>query len=242
MASGKGILINALGGLLLREGRVLAVHDLTPRFRMLSVHVDGLRDLSWTPGDKVQVLLPDRDVRTFTPMSWDRQRETTSFLLWLNQPADVNGARARPGTRFIRGVKEQDPFRFVGPQRSLARDDARVVLFGDETSFAVAVALRASGDTPACVFEVESPGECASVLAEMGLATSVCVARTADDSHLALVAQRLEEQLRGPRPAKLLMTGRAQAIQALQAQRRSAGQVRADKTKAYWSLGRAGLD
>lgn len=244
MASGKGILINALGGLLLREGRVSHVGNVSPRFRWVEARIDGLHDVSWTPGDKVQVLLPDRDMRTYTPVTWHRDRGTAEFLLYRNQPVDIREVDERPGARFVRTVQVGDPFRFVGPQRSLVVDPTHpVVLFGDETSFAVALALRGAATTPpACVFEVESLSESASVLGEFGMSDAVCVERAADDSHLVKVAQHLEEQLAGRQHAKLLMTGRAQAIQALQSRRRAAGQSRADKTKAYWSLGRSGLD
>ena len=244
MASGKGFFINALGGLVLREGQVQSVRDLSPRFRWLSVQGDALRNLDWTPGDKAQVLLPSLDVRTFTPLSWDRAEGKTEFLLFRNQPPTNHAAEDRPGTRFFATVRAGDPCRFLGPQRSLAAaGDAPAVLFGDETSFAVARALRGvASQAPACVFEVGARSECTAVLAALGLADAVCIERTADDSHLGEVNESLQSALTARPGALLLMTGRAQAIQALQARRRSAGQPRPYKTKAYWSLGKAGLD
>lgn len=244
MASGKGFFINALGGLVLREGKVRSVRDVSPRFRWISVQGDALRSLDWTPGDKAQLLLPSIDMRTFTPLSWDRATGTTEFLLFRNQLSTGNSATDRPGTRYIATLREGDPCRFVGPQRSLAvAADAPTVLFGDETSFAVARALRgAASQAPACVFEVGARSECAAVLAELGLADAICIERTADDSHLAEVNERLQSFVTARPGALLLMTGRAQAIQALQARRRATGQPRPYKTKAYWSLGKAGLD
>lgn len=249
MASGKGLLINALGGLVLRQGKVARAREVSPRLRWLSVQGDGLADLDWTPGDKVQVLLPQLDMRTFTPLAWDRSAGTVEFLLYRNQPLAASMTAAdevveRPGTRFIRTVREGDPFRFVGPQRSLAvAADAAGVLFGDETSFAVALALRGAVKGPlACVFEVGDRKECIAALAELGLTDAVCVERRADESHLMEVNEELQRLLARLPDARLLMTGRAQAIQSLQARRRSAGQPRPYKTKAYWSLGRVGLD
>ena len=253
MASGKGILINALGGLVLREGRVSRVRDAGPRFRWLSVRGDGLRDLDWTPGDKVQVLLPGLDMRTYTPLCWDRAAGTTELLLYRNQPVTESAATERPGTRWIRTVQEGDACRFVGPQRSLTvpATSAPVVLFGDETSFAVARALSSGASRPpACVFEVSATSECTQVLMELGLSDSVCIERTAEDAHLSTVNERLQDfldrardrDMDRDRETSLLMTGRAQSIQALQARRRAAGQQRPHKTKAYWSLGKAGLD
>ena len=244
MASGKGFFINALGGLVLRQGRVTLAREVSPRFRWIEVQADALRELEWTPGDKVQVLFPSLDMRTYTPLAWNRQKGTTEFLLYRNQPPDQSSAAEHPGTHWIRTLKEGDPCRFVGPQRSLAvAADAPVVLFGDETSFAVALALRsAATTTPACVFEVNSRSEATAVLAELGLPGAVCVERTADDSHLAQVGAELESLLTGRAAARLLMTGRAQSIQALQSRRRAEGKSRPHKTKAYWSAGKAGLD
>ena len=79
-------------------------------------------------------------------------------------------------------------------------------------------------------------------LAQLGLPNAVCVERTAGDTHLRVVSDALERGLARERDARLLMTGRAQAIQALRKLRRTDGQTRPHKTKAYWSLGRAGLD
>jgi NADPH-dependent ferric siderophore reductase len=244
MASGKGIFINALGGLVLRQSRVDRVRDVSPRFRLLSVQGEALRSVEWTPGDKVQLLLPQLDMRTFTPLSWNRQAGTAEFLLYRNQALDESEATERPGTRFIRTVREGDACRFVGPQRSLAApSDANVVLFGDETSFAVALSLRrAPNQNPACVFEVGDRAQCAAVLAELGLPDAVCIERAEGDSHLIAVNEQLERLLIAQRGAKLLMTGRAQAIQALQIRRRSTNQLKPHKTRAYWSLGRSGLD
>lgn len=244
MASGKGFFINALGGLVLRQGQVRRVRDVSPHFRWLSVQGDGLRTLDWTPGDKVQVLLPSLDVRTYTPMAWDRSAGSTEFLLFRNQPTTEKAESEHPGTRFISTVREGDSYRFVGPQRSLAvAEDTPAVLFGDETSFAVALALRSTAKKPlAFVFEVGARSECTDVLTALGLKDAVCVERTADDSHLTEVNARLQSFLVERDGGKLMMTGRAQAIQSLQAQRRSTGQLRPYKTKAYWSIGKAGLD
>lgn len=244
MASGKGLFINALGGLVLRQGQVTRTREVSPGFRWLEVGAAALRDIEWTPGDKVQVLLPELDMRTYTPLAWNRATGTTEFLLYRNQPPGESPAAERPGTHWIRTVKQGDACRFVGPQRSLAVAASEpVVLFGDETSFAVALALRgAATQPPACVFEVDSCREALAVLTEFGLPDAVCIERAANDSHLTAVSEKLQQLLVGRADPRLLMTGRAQAIAALQSRRRAAGQSRPFKTKAYWSLGKSGLD
>jgi hypothetical protein len=59
------------------------------------------------------------------------------------------------------------------------------------------------------------------------------------DRELQSGVLRREQRQRGGR---LNRRCRAQAIQRSQALRRTAGQARPYKTKAYWSLGKAGLD
>ncbi len=244
MASSKGRLLSALGGFVLRQGIVRRARQISARFRWLEVGGAVLRELDWTPGDKIQVLLPELDVRTYTPFNWNRDAGTLELLLYRNQPVEVALADEHPGTRWIRTVAEGDPCRFVGPQRSLAVfASAPVVLFGDETSFALALALRSAASTPpSYVFEVGSKKESAAVLAELGLRDAVCIERTRDDTHLLAVGEQMEQHLSARPDARLLMSGRAQAIGALQSRRRAVGQPRPHKTKAYWSLGKAGLD
>ena len=74
MASPKGLLLSAVGRLVLRHARVTAVEDLGGHLRRIALASDELRGASWTAGDKVQVLLPSKDVRTYTPLAWDRTR------------------------------------------------------------------------------------------------------------------------------------------------------------------------
>lgn len=244
MASGKGLLINALGGLILRQAVVWQVRAVSPHFRWLALSADSLRDVDWTPGDKVQLLLPSLDMRTYTPLAWDKGAGTTELLVYRHQARDRDAAPEDPGARWSGQVRAGDPCRFVGPQRSIAVDPGTpLVVCGDETSFAAAVALGRAATAPlACVFEVGSRSESTAVLSEFGLADAVCIERTADDSHLEAMSAQLGAQLARQSDARLIMTGRAQAIQALRSRGRAAGQSRPFKTKAYWSLGKAGLD
>jgi hypothetical protein len=120
-----------------------------------------------------------------------------------------------------------------------------VVLFGDETSFAVAHALRnlrAGTSDVEQVFEVSSRGESEAVLREFGLAESNVVEREPGDGHLPAVAERMRAALERRPGAQLVMTGRAQAIQALRGRLKAAGVGSVQKVKAYWSLGKTGLD
>lgn len=242
MASGKGLIVHALGRLMLHRAVVREVRPLSPGFVGLTLAEERPRDGGYVPGDKLQMLLPSLDTRTYTPIGWDPGRGTTELLV-------VRRDEDTPSTRWIRAVAPGDEVRFVGPQRSLAAPPgAPVVLFGDETSFAVATALqRAAPQRPlACVFEVGAAAEAEAVLAQLGIPGAVVIERAADHGHLARIDAELDARLAAqraqyPEPA-LLMTGSARSIQALQASRRARAASRPLKTKAYWSQGKRGLD
>lgn len=68
------------------------------------------------------------------------------------------------------------------------------------------------------------------------------VPRRTDESHLPEIVDRLRAALAREPGAKLLLTGRAQAIQGVRAGLRARSLPRPVGTKAYWSLGKAGLD
>ncbi|MBJ6760620.1 siderophore-interacting protein [Myxococcaceae bacterium JPH2] len=238
MASGKALLGSVLGRFLFRSARITEVEELAPRFRRLTCMGAGLVGVPWTPGDKVQVFLPSVGMRTYTPLSWDASTGTTRLLVYVHGDS--------PGARWGREAKVGDVCQFLGPRSSIdgASLTARAVLFGDETSFAVAHALRHTRRAQAlrCVFEVSDPVASANVLQRLGVEHADCVPREAGDGHLELLSAQLRDALLALPEADLVLTGRAQAIQAMRARLREEGLARPGRNKAYWSEGKAGLD
>jgi NADPH-dependent ferric siderophore reductase len=228
MASAKGVLLSAVGKLVLRDTKVASVVELAPTLRAITLEGAGLRDIAWTAGDKIQVLLSSLDVRTYTPVAW--ADGTTKLVVYDHGDS--------PGASWSRRAKPGDPCRFVGPQRSLQRRAGKpAVVFGDETSIGVVAALATEPNLTA-VLEVSSPAHVAAAFAALGTkATIACVVRTAGDAHLAECARTLAEQ----RGAELMLTGRAQSIRVVQATLKASG-VRSHANKAYWSVGKTGLD
>jgi NADPH-dependent ferric siderophore reductase len=243
MTSTKGVLLAAMGRLVLREARVAEVREVSAHVRRIVISGDGLLDVVWRAGDKIQVLLPTRDVRTYTPAAWDADQGTTELLVF-----DHGDHGDSPGAVWGRRVRAGDACRFVGPQRSLGRSRGRAgVVFGDETSYAVALAMaRAVPSAPlVCVLEVGDRAEGEAVVAAIGLGDRAQVAvieRSANDAHLAEVATELARGLRAHPGAELLLTGRAQSIQAVRARLRAAGVGDRAANKAYWAPGKTGLD
>lgn len=236
MASGKGILLGALGGLVLRDATVRSVDDVGSSFRAVSLEGDALRGQSFSPGDKLQMLLPSRDCRTYTPITWDAQRGRTELLVYHHKDS--------PSGAWIRGLRKGDVCRFVGPQRSLRvpTEARRIVLFGDETSCAVALAIAAATSPPrlVCVFEATAEEATRSALGELA-DRAILVWRDPDDAHLDRVVESVADALGQP-GAELLLTGRAQAIQAVRAGLKKRAIDARSTVRAYWSLGRVGLD
>jgi NADPH-dependent ferric siderophore reductase len=83
----------------------------------------ALRDVSWTPGDKIQILLSTLDVRTYTPSAWDARAGIAEIIAFEHGDS--------PGAVWSRRVAVGDACRFVGPQRSVRRAARPGVLFGD---------------------------------------------------------------------------------------------------------------
>jgi ferric-chelate reductase (NADPH) len=237
MASVKALIGSALGRFMFHDASVVGIRELSPRFRRVELEGAALRNLAWEAGDKVQVFLPETGMRTYTPLAWDARKGTTAFLIYLHGDA--------PGAAWGRMLREGTRVQFFGPRRSLPLQEPStpIVFFGDETSFGVAHALKqaqAQKDLT-CIFEVTRRAECAEPLREFGFEGSD-VERSAGDAHLAEIHERLKGVLQARKEARVVMTGKAQSIQALRAKLRAEGLTPPLQVKAYWSAGKTGLD
>lgn len=127
MSSAKGQLLRWLGDFVLQESTVRAVNI---RDTFATIELDPVAGVQ--PGDKIQVLLPSNDVRTYTPIAG----ETTTIIAHLH--ADT------PGPRWARSVRVGDRVRFKGPDRCVRLPEGRVTIVGDATSVATALAFVAA--------------------------------------------------------------------------------------------------
>jgi ferric-chelate reductase (NADPH) len=250
MASLKKMIVTALG--LHRALTVESIADIAPSFRLCVLTGEALRSAAFAPGDKLQVML-DAGARTYTPFAFDATLGRLSLLVHLH---DSNAPGATWGRRLAKGA--QVPV--FGPRSSLplASLSGHVVLFGDETSFGVARALRdhlgdpsislddtARSPSDRCdfVFEVSSADESSRALRELGLSNDALVQRAAGDAHLTEVDQRVREALLRHPGSHLVLTGKAQSIQHIRAQLKASSVALAgQRVKAYWAPGKRGLD
>lgn len=222
---------------LMRSARVAAIQTLSPQIRLIDLEGDGLKDVDWAAGQKIQVAMgTGLTARTYTPISWDAERGATRILAFSHGDG--------PGSRWASGLREGDSCQFLGPRRSLdlSAIDERVVLFGDETSLGLLAGLSGTlwgGLT--CVLEVSHVEETRRVLDALGHADATLIERSADDAHLATAADTVSRFVAGR--AHFVLTGKASSIQhisrALKAQGVAAARL---KAKAYWAPGKTGMD
>ena len=223
---------------LMRPARVAAVETLSPPFRLVHLEGEALRNVAWTVGQKVQLSMGSGlSARTYTPMSWDADSGRTRMLTFAHGDG--------PGSRWASGLREGDTCQFFGPRRSLDLSglESPVMLFGDETSFGLAAALRdcPQADGAIHLFEASDVAESRPVLEAIGLGEATLIKRTADDAHLA--AAEAEVLRLAASGAHFVLTGKASSIQRISRALKAVGVVSSRvKTKAYWAQGKVGLD
>ncbi|MHC2620614.1 ferric-chelate reductase (NADPH) [Bradyrhizobium huanghuaihaiense] len=222
---------------LMRPARVVTVETLSPHFRLIELEGEALKDVAWTAGQKIQVAIgAGLSARTYTPMSWD-VRGRTRLLAFTHGDG--------PGARWASGLREGDICQFFGPRRSLdlAGLEAPVVLFGDETSFGLAAALRDNLRAGGALHMLEATDVATSqqVLEAISLGQARLIARSTGEDHLATVeAEMLRLAANG---AQFILTGKASSIQRISRALKAAGVASSRiKAKAYWSPGKTGLD
>ncbi len=77
----------------------------------------------------------------------------------------------------------------------------------------------------------------------LSIADPELIQRNQDGSHLPLVVSKLVEQAALKQSPQWVFTGQAQSIQSIRKGLNQAGvSLYGSKVKAYWSLGKAGLD
>jgi ferric-chelate reductase (NADPH) len=235
-----GRLERALFGLITKTSAVVESQTLDAQFRLITLRGESLRGVAWVPGQKVQMVLGGWVQRTYTPLSWDAVDGVTTLLAYLHG--------AGPATEWASALAEGDACSVFGPRGSLDLNALTrpALLFGDETSFALAHALR---HTPAgagqvqLLFEVTSKPAAKALLERVGIEGAQLVERKPDDAHLSEVEALAADWLRSHPHPSCVLSGKASSIQRLSKRLRALGVGRSQiQTKAYWAVGKSGLD
>ncbi|HWO12230.1 MAG TPA: siderophore-interacting protein [Polyangiaceae bacterium] len=230
----------AVAKLFTKPAGVQAVVDVADGFRLVTLAGAALRQVAWSPGQKVQVLLGGWVQRTYTPLAWDPDAGVTQLLAYAHGTG--------PGAAWARALRVGGACHLFGPRRSLELSSLGrpALLFGDETSFGLAHALRftphAARDVH-IVLEVGSSLAARAALAAIGVADAHLVERRARDAHLAEVQELASELCRTHAIDAGALSGKATSIARLGKHLRQLGVPRSRLLiKAYWAEGKTGLD
>jgi ferric-chelate reductase (NADPH) len=230
----------AVLSLFTRQARVGGLRQVAERFTLVTLRGDSLRGVSWLPGQKVELPLGGWTKRTFTPISWDATAGSTELLVYAHGEGPV--------ARWVGGLAPGAACSMFGPRGSLdlGATERPALVFGDETSFGLAHALRFTprgAEGAALLFEVTSRDASERALGAVGITDAVLVERQPGDAHLGAL-EKAAERLVGERSIRAaVLSGKAASIGTLGRRLKALGLPRAEiRTKAYWSPGKTGLD
>jgi NADPH-dependent ferric siderophore reductase len=236
----KRMLISVIGPRLLPVARIVGNEAVSPHFRCIELESESLSGSLWEAGSKVQINTGDWMMRTYTPLSIDPAKARMTILAFLPGHG--------PGSAWASSAKPGDTTQFVSPQSSIkvSKLEPPVVLFGDETAFGLALSLKTQLGTQGVLglfLEVSSPQESQQVLSRFGIDDAVFYQKNEDLTIASQIVESLQKTSGGLKDCQIVLAGRAQSIQTIRAQLKSA-QIPAARmtTKAYWSQGKAGLD
>jgi len=223
--------------LFMREARLAERRHLGDRFFSLRLEGAALRRVAWTPGQKIQISLGSTfATRTYTPTEWDAANGSTRLLAYAHGDG--------PGSDWVRSSQVGDLCHLFGPRSSLdvEKMPAGALLFGDETSIGLAIALTAHHreNPPRCIFEVNAAQETLAMIPAIGLPGATVIERDAEGAHLQDIIRAIDA---APPRKVAILTGKASSIQRLHRHlKQNGGSARSVLTKAYWAPGKQGLD
>jgi NADPH-dependent ferric siderophore reductase len=235
-----GRLEGAVTKLLCKPATVSSLQDVASGFRLVALTGDALRGVVWTPGQKIQLMLGGWVQRTYTPLSWDAEAGVVELLAYMHGEG--------PGAAWARALSPGTRCAVFGPRGSLdlQRLGRPALLFGDETSFGLAHALRFTSATPDgvhVVLEVNSRQVSSAVLEALGLSGAHVVERSPGDAHISEVRQLATRLVEARSVGAGVLSGKATSIAQVGKHLRQLGVPRAQlQTKAYWAPGKTGLD
>jgi NADPH-dependent ferric siderophore reductase len=235
-----GRLEGAVARLFARPATLTSVREVADGFRWLTLSGPALCGVEWSPGQKVQLMLGGWVQRTYTPLSWDARAGCFDLLAYAHGTG--------PGATWVREAAPGVSCMVFGPRGSvdLPRLARPALLFGDETSFGLARALRstrAAADGVALLLEVSSMGTSRAALDALGIEGAVLSERRPGDAHWDELREHATRLVQAHELRAGVLSGKATSIRALGQHLRQLGVPRAGlQTKAYWAPGKTGLD
>ena len=222
MSSLKGTLLHLFG----RPGKAEVVDLQSAGDAFVLLTLQGPSSLAFEPGDKVDVLLPGKEVRSYTPFGWDDEGR---FKLLVHRHGG-----ATPTMRWMRTIRVGDVVPFVGPRASLRMIPGPVVMVGDETGLGVAAAFQGSeahGTT--VILEVGEGVDLQPALALTGLQDATVFRRGGE-------LRPILEAIQAAQPASFGLTGGKSFTDRVRKGLKDFGSE-LPKTRVYWAKGKAGM-
>lgn len=230
MPSVKAMLQGALGRVLFRHASITRAEMLGTAFRRLVLNGPDLRGVKWTPGDKLQVYFSSVGMRTYTPLRWDVAKGETELVAYLHGET--------PAMKWARNASPGDAVQLFGPRASLVVGDS--IVFGDETSVGL---VAANGEGARAVLEATHASEVEAALAALGLTGTRIIERQPGDAHHEAMIDAVARSWASHSNSELVLSGRGAAIQAVRRGLKARGvNLSRSRAKAYWALGKVGLD
>ncbi|MGH3726245.1 MAG: siderophore-interacting protein [Mycobacterium sp.] len=237
MAAIASRLSDMLSDVLFTPVHVIEATQLATCFVKIRIASPAFQRAQWTPGDKLQLRTRrgSLHVRAYTPMNWDNREGSTELLAFLH--GDGLGAR------WFDDVTVGTDCDVVGPSGSLdlTKVSNSTVFVGDETSVALAHALRSIVPAAVCIYEATDIASLCALLAMLKLNDNTLVVAKSPDS--ATLLDELRKTLESsPRPYDLIVSGDAATVNAVRrGARRWPHLAPRIKARAYWAQGRTGL-
>lgn len=195
----KKILSQLLVKLFIRKSKIVQKEIIAERFIFLKIKTP--KKITWIAGDKVQIVVGKKDLRSYTPYALDEDQKTFSTLIYNHG----NG----PGALWASEVLSQTKMEVFGPRRSFVdpainnNDSCQMsyLFFGDETSMGLAYALRSK--LAQAYFEVNDEAKSHRALHYLGLKNYVLFKRKPHYQHLKLIVEQMTSLLHSQPQAKL---------------------------------------
>ncbi|HEY0227937.1 MAG TPA: siderophore-interacting protein [Mycobacterium sp.] len=229
-------LSDLISDLVLTTVNVIEVESLASRFTRVRLQSPAFEQARWTPGDKLQFRVKPGsvDLRTYTPINWDAEQGITDLIAFDHGQG--------PGARWFDQAVGGDVCEVFGPSRSIDLSDttSQVVFIGDETSIALAQALRQINPAARFLFETEDPYSLHSALTALDFPESEVMVKS-EDRHALLESTREAGEEFGE-AFDLVVSGDAATVSAARRANRSWEHLTPRiKARAYWAKGRTGL-
>jgi ferric-chelate reductase (NADPH) len=234
----KNAIMGLVGGRMGSVAHVAAVTPISRCFRFIELESKVFRETVWSPGEKIGIIAGGK--RVYTPISIDPSTRQLRLLVFLHGGG--------PGSDWASSVEVSDECHFMGPRSSLPLSSITepTVLFGDETSFAVASTLQTHLGTETqsrFVFEVSSIQESRTVLDALGIRETSLIEKRSDGLHLQEAGRCVLKAMTELATKELVLTGSGPSIQGIRTELSTHGvDLARSKVKAYWAPGKTGLD